>query len=88
MHAEGRLRYLRFAGFANLHLNFALWATARLELDGGLRLTTRDLWSAPILSPRLALTFVPKRQSTFATYLASGFYYQFPFYREMRDSHG
>ena len=88
MHAEGRLRYLRFAGFTNLHLNFALWATARLELDGGLRLTTRDLWSAPILSPRLALTFVPKRQSTFATYLASGFYYQFPFYREMRDNHG
>ena len=87
MQAAGDLRYLRLAAFANLHLNYKLWAS-KLEVDAGLRATTRDALQMPRISPRLAFTITPEAMPTLACYFATGFYYQYPFYREMRDRNG
>lgn len=87
MQAEGNLRYLRLSAFANLHLNYTLWAT-KWELDAGVRVTTRHVLQMPRVSPRFAITVTPKAFPTMACYFATGFYYQYPFYREMRDYRG
>ena len=87
MQAEGSLRYLRLSGFGNLHLNYPLGAT-RCEIDAGVRFTTRDVLDAPRVSPRLSVTVTPNNLPTLSCYFATGFYYQYPFYREMRDQRG
>jgi hypothetical protein len=87
MKAEGDLRYLRLAAYTNLHLNYNFWA-AQFELDLGLRFSTRDVLQTPRLSPRFALTYTPDALPTFSCYFASGIYYQYPFYREMRAANG
>lgn len=87
MHTSGTLRYLRLAAYTHLHLQQDFWRT-RWELDAGLRLSTRDQWDMPRLSPRLAFTVSPEAVPNLACYFASGVYYQFPFYREMRDRRG
>jgi len=87
MFAEGALRYLRLSAFANLHLSYNLSFT-KLELDAGARAVTRDVLQMPRISPRLAFTLIPNALPTLACYFATGFYYQYPFYREMRDQQG
>ncbi len=87
MRAVGDTRYLRLAAYTHLHLEKSLWLT-KWELDAGLRLSTRDRWDNPRLSPRLALTVSPETLPNLSCYFASGFYYQYPFYREMRDRRG
>ncbi|PIE84710.1 MAG: hypothetical protein CSA07_01225 [Bacteroidia bacterium] len=75
----------------------ALYLTARhqwelagleLELAGGGRLTSRDWKHAIRFSPRGSITVRPLSYPTLSAYFASGFYYQYPFYRELQDRHG
>ncbi len=94
MRSAGELEYQHLAGHGHLHLQYDFW-NVRWEIDGGVRISTRRArdagkvnWDTPRVSPRLAFTMSPEAIPNLSTYFATGFYYQYPFYREMRDRRG
>jgi len=54
------------------------------SINAGLRLSHWDFNSETLFSPRASVGFVPERNSRLALRLASGIYYQAPFYKEYR----
>ncbi|MFM7078348.1 MAG: TonB-dependent receptor, partial [Bacteroidota bacterium] len=76
----------RFSGYA-VHKWF--WGEKdRYSLSTGVRVTYRDLSDELLVSPRATLTYKPDWKRKWAFRLATGVYYQPPFYREMRDYNG
>ena len=57
-----------------------------LVINGGLRLSHWTWNGETLLSPRLSVGFVPKENDKFTFRLATGVYYQSPFYKEYRDT--
>lgn len=56
------------------------------NLNYGVRLT-RNSWNKETLfSPRASLGFIPAKNDNFTFRLATGVYYQSPFYKELRDT--
>lgn len=55
-------------------------------LTGGLRANYWDYNNELLLSPRASIAFIPAWESDFTFRLASGVYYQAPFYKELRDT--
>ena len=76
----------RFSGY--LQNTWQLTDTNKLILTAGVRANYWNLNKQIVISPRASLTFKPSwnRQLIFRT--AGGFYYQPPFYRELRDLDG
>ncbi len=56
------------------------------NLTYGLRLSHWDWNDETILSPRLSLGFLPAKNDNWTFRFATGFYYQAPFYKELRDT--
>ncbi len=63
-------------------------ANDRMHLSAGIRLNYWDLNSQTLVSPRLTLSYKPKWEKDILLRLSAGFYYQPPFYRELRNPHG
>ncbi len=61
-------------------------ATGLFVLNAGLRASYWTWNNKPIVSPRASLGFVPADNEKFTFRLASGVYYQSPFYKEFRDT--
>ncbi len=59
-------------------------AAGLLVLNGGLRLSHWSFNGETLLSPRANIGFVPDRNPNWALRLATGLYYQAPFYKEYR----
>lgn len=57
-----------------------------LNLTYGLRLAHWDWNSETLLSPRLSLGLLPSFSDNWTFRFATGFYYQAPFYKELRDT--
>ena len=55
-------------------------------LTGGARLSYWTFNHELLLSPRASLSFIPDWKQDFSFRLASGIYYQTPFYKEIRDT--
>jgi len=62
--------------------------TNRLILSSGLRANYWDLNDELVISPRISLTYKPPWKNNMSFRLAGGYYYQPPFYRELRDLDG
>lgn len=58
----------------------------RIVLNGGLRANYWDFNNEFLLSPRASVAFFPAKAPKWGFRLASGLYYQSPFYKEMRDT--
>lgn len=56
-----------------------------LTVNGGVRMSYWDFNKEFIVSPRASVGFVPKRNEKFAFRIATGLYYQAPFYKEYRE---
>ena len=55
-------------------------------VNGGLRFSYWSWNREPLFSPRLSVGFIPKENDQFTFRLATGWYYQSPFYKEFRDT--
>jgi len=55
-------------------------------LTGGLRANYWDFNHELLVSPRASIAFIPAWEHDFTFRLASGIYYQAPFYKELRDT--
>ena len=62
--------------------------SAEISLTGGLRLSYWDFNQEVLLSPRFNLAFKPNWEHDFLFRLATGVYYQEPFFREMKGLNG
>ncbi len=62
--------------------------TGKLVLTTGVRANYWDLNKQLVISPRLSLTYKSKNWKRFSTKFSAGYYYQPPFYRELRDMQG
>ncbi len=62
--------------------------SSNMSLTTGIRINYWDLNNQFIISPRAAYSFRPKWKKDFVFRLSSGYYYQPPFYRELRDLEG
>jgi carboxypeptidase-like protein/TonB-dependent receptor-like protein len=75
---------------AYLEDNWTLGAEKRVTLTAGIRATYWDLNRDIVGGPRVSFSYKPKwkKQHNFVFRAATGFYYQPPFYRELRDQDG
>lgn len=85
--ADNRTRSGRFSGYLQRTWNFNA-DSARLFLTAGIRAQYWDLNRQFLLSPRATLSLKPNWQRDVMFKLSAGYYYQPPFYRELRDREG
>ena len=76
----------RFSGY--LQNTWQLTDTNKLILTAGIRANYWNLNKQIVVSPRASLTFKPSWNRQLVFRGAGGFYYQPPFYRELRDLDG
>ena len=55
-------------------------------INGGMRFSYWSWNREPLFSPRLSVGFIPEENDRFTFRLATGMYYQSPFYKEFRDT--
>lgn len=77
----------RFSGYLQRTWNFDA-DSARFFLTAGVRAQYWDLNRQFILSPRATLSLKPNWQRDVVFKFSAGYYYQPPFYRELRDRRG
>ncbi|MFM7822692.1 MAG: TonB-dependent receptor plug domain-containing protein, partial [Bacteroidota bacterium] len=80
------LNNTRYAAYVMHSFNFG--SNDQYALNTGLRASYRSLSEELLWSPRLSLSYKPDWEKNFLFKLATGVYYQPPFYREMRDFDG
>ena len=78
----------RYMGFAQNTWNFILNNESNLFITAGLRFNYWDLNRQFLASPRVSIAYKPFWKRDFVFRFASGYYYQPPFYRELRDPGG
>jgi hypothetical protein len=79
----------RVSGYVQGIWNKELKDTSELFLTAGLRANYWDFNNQLVVGPRASLGFKPNwRKRDFLFKFASGYYYQPPFYRELRDING
>jgi hypothetical protein len=62
--------------------------TTKIILTTGVRANYWDLNNQLVISPRMAVTYKPRWKKNLSLRFAAGYYYQPPFYRELRDLEG
>ena len=60
----------------------------KFAITAGIRVSYWDLNRETLFSPRASISFKPRWKRNYSFRLASGYYYQPPFYRELRDLEG
>lgn len=78
----------RLSGYSQYILNKDLKDTSTLTLTIGVRANYWDLNQQTVVSPRSTLALKPNWKRDFLFRASAGFYYQPPFYRELRDFKG
>lgn len=86
--SKNNLSSNRYSGYVQHAWNWETKDTSELTLTAGMRANYWDLNKQLLISPRLTLSFKPKWKSDVLFKASSGYYYQPPFYREMRDFQG
>lgn len=78
----------RLSGFLEGIIHKELKDTSVISLTAGIRANYWDLNKQALVGPRATLGFKPHWKKDFLFKLSSGYYYQPPFYRELRDYNG
>lgn len=86
MRANNTLKANRTEGYAQDTWRFGASEGTRFTLNYGVRMAHWSFNKETILSPRLSLAIVPKNNQDMTYRLATGIYYQAPFYKELRDT--
>jgi hypothetical protein len=86
VNAKNSLASNRLMGY--LQDSWQLADTGKLMLTVGVRANYWDLNSQLVISPRMSLFYKHKNWKQFNMKFAAGYYYQPPFYRELRDLQG
>lgn len=76
----------RYTGF--LMNNWFFGEKNKIVVTAGARINYWDLNKETLISPRVSLAYKPLWKRRYSFRLASGYYYQPPFYRELRDLEG
>jgi hypothetical protein len=85
-HTNVNLSSNRGSGY--LQDSWSLSDSNRVTFNYGLRANYWDLNKELVVSPRASMSFKPKWERDFVFRASSGYYYQPPFYRELRDITG
>lgn len=86
LRASNLLKADRMEGYAQDTWRFGNTDGTRYTLNYGVRLANWSFNKETILSPRASLAIVPKANQDMTIRLATGWYYQAPFYKELRDT--
>lgn len=86
VNAKNKLASNRLMGYVQDTWQMA--DTGKLVLTTGIRANYWDLNKQLVISPRMSLTYKAKNWKQFSLKFSAGYYYQPPFYRELRDMHG
>ena len=78
----------RYSGYLQHAWNWNTKDTSELTLTAGVRANYWDLNQQVVISPRATLALKPNWQRDVLFKASSGYYYQPPFYRELRDFRG
>lgn len=78
----------RIQGYFQSSWNKQTRDSSDLTITAGLRANRWSLNEQTVVSPRVTLAYKPNWKKDFLFRASSGFYYQPPFYREMRDLYG
>ncbi len=78
----------RLSGYAEGILNKETKDTATLSFIAGIRANYWDLNKQALVGPRATVGYKPNWKDDFLFKFSSGYYYQPPFYRELRDGGG
>ncbi len=76
----------RFSGY--VQQTWQITDTNKILIATGLRINYWDLNRQTVISPRASVTFKPSWNKRLNLRASGGFYYQPPFYRELRDLNG
>lgn len=85
MQSDGAVHNKRFSGYAQDTWRFSN-DIGLFVVNAGIRASYWTWSHEPIVSPRASIGFVPSFNENFTFRLASGVYYQSPFYKEYRDT--
>lgn len=85
---ENTLSSNRLSGYTQYIWNKDLRDTSTLIITAGLRANYWDLNQQTVISPRVTFAYKPNWKRDFLFRASSGFYYQPPFYRELRSMDG
>lgn len=85
--SRNKIDISRFSGYmqSTKRLEFN---NSALEISGGIRAGYWGFNGQFIASPRSSITYYPGRFPNLVFYLSGGYYYQMPFYQELRDKRG
>ena len=78
----------KYSGFVQNTWDFRLKNDALLFITAGLRANYWDMNRQFLLSPRASIAFEPNWEKNIVFRFSAGYYYQPPFYRELRDLNG
>jgi hypothetical protein len=78
----------RFTAFGQDSWTILVTDSSKLSLTYGIRFQYWDVNTQFLVSPRLTLSFKPRMKQDILFRFSTGYYYQPPFYREMRDFDG
>jgi hypothetical protein len=81
------LESMRYSGFVLFTQTYGL-DSSRFILNAGARFSYWDLNEQFLASPRASLSYKPGKNKRLTFRLATGLYYQPPFYRELRNTDG
>lgn len=84
--SKSKLTSSRVSGY--LQNIWQITSSNRLILTTGIRANYWDLNDELVISPRVSITYKPEWKKNISFHLAGGYYYQPPFYRELRDQNG
>lgn len=76
----------RYSGY--IQNSWDLSETANMIVTAGVRFQYWDLNEQSLFSPRVSMSYNPKWKTNMAFRAAAGYYYQPPFYRDLRNSAG
>lgn len=85
--ARNQITNQRLTAFAQANRQFTS-SVGKFFLSGGLRINYTQLNNQTLASPRLSFSYKPLWKRDILFRISGGYYYQPPFYKEMRDSHG
>jgi hypothetical protein len=81
--SDNRLESTRFSGYIQDVFKFRI-AKGMFTVVGGIRSSYWDYNRESLFSPRLSVGFIPSANQNLTFRFATGFYYQPPFYKELR----
>ncbi|MCB2206886.1 MAG: TonB-dependent receptor [Bacteroidetes bacterium] len=86
--AQNTLQTNRLAAYGSHQWNISLKNNDLLTIAGGVRINYWDYNSQFLFAPRINFSYKPYKKQNLVFRLATGVYYQPPFYREMRNMDG